>query len=172
MSHGTIACYHFYKFWRIIQTKNISIQVILTRCSIGSKFSNFFHFFSFCSLLNFVTLGFASAVAFFLSCDYHILCVWCNKCQQCSDNRRDSSSDNRSVDIVRNSYIFGYNRSILEYYVNKLPPWLFSAKLNTPLRRKTHAPDSHWWKPLPWFCLLRQPPWTIQASAVQWQLER
>ena len=27
--------------------------------------------------------------------------------------------------------------------VNKIPPWLLSAKSNTHLRRKTHAPDSH-----------------------------
>ena len=38
--------------------------MILNRCSIGSKLSNFFHFFPFCYLLNFVTLGFASAVVF------------------------------------------------------------------------------------------------------------
>ena len=36
----------------------------MTRCSIGSKLLNFFHFFSFSSLLNFVTLGFASAISF------------------------------------------------------------------------------------------------------------
>ena len=33
--------------------------------------------------------------------------------------------------------------------VNKITPWLFSEKLNTPLRRKTQAPDSHRWSPLP-----------------------
>ena len=37
--------------------------MILTRCSIGRKLSNFFNFFSFCSLL--ILLGFVSAVAFF-----------------------------------------------------------------------------------------------------------
>ena len=37
--------------------------MILTRCSIGSKFSNFFNFFLFYSLL--ILLGFFSAVAFF-----------------------------------------------------------------------------------------------------------
>ena len=46
--------------------------------------------------------------------------------------------------------------------------------LNTNKGRKTHAPDSHQWKLLPWFCLLWRRPWTIQVSAVatvEWQLE-
>ena len=42
--------------------------------------------------------------------------------------------------------------------VNKIAPWLFSTKSNTPQRRKTHAPDSHQWSPLPWLCLLRRQP--------------
>ena len=42
--------------------------------------------------------------------------------------------------------------------VNKFPPWPFSTKSNTPLRRKTHASDSHRWSPLPWLCLLRWQP--------------
>ena len=48
---------------------------------------------------------------------------------------------------------------MLEYKVNKFPPWLFSTKSNTPLRRKTHEPNSHRWSPLSWFCLLRRRPW-------------
>ena len=43
--------------------------------------------------------------------------------------------------------------------VNKFPPWLFSVNSNTPLRRKTHAPDSHQWSPLPLLCLLRWRLW-------------
>ena len=46
--------------------------------------------------------------------------------------------------------------------------------LNTAICRKIHAPESHQWKPLPWLCLLRRRPWTIQATAratVEWQLE-
>ena len=52
--------------------------------------------------------------------------------------------------------------------VNKFPPWLFSEKSNTPLRRKTHAPDSHWWSPLPWLCLLRWQP----CEPSDWQQKR
>ena len=56
--------------------------------------------------------------------------------------------------------------------VNKIPHWLFSAKYNTSLRRKTHAPDSHRWSPLPWLCLLRWWPWfyfqvTYQVSQLR-----
>ena len=47
---------------------------------------------------------------------------------------------------------------MLEYKVIKFPPWLFSTKSNTPLRRNTHAPNSHRWSPLSWFCLLRRRP--------------
>ena len=63
---------------------------------------------------------------------------------------------------------------MLEYKVIKFQPWLFSTLLITAIRRITHAPESHWWKPLPWFCLLRRRPWTIEALAgatVEWQLE-
>ena len=56
--------------------------------------------------------------------------------------------------------------------VNKITPWLFSAKSNTPQKRKTHAPDSHQWSPLPWLCLLRRRPWfyfqvTYQVSQLR-----
>ena len=46
--------------------------------------------------------------------------------------------------------------------------------LNTAMSSKTHKPGSHWWKPLPWFCLFRRRPWKIQVKAgetVEWQLE-
>ena len=45
---------------------------------------------------------------------------------------------------------------------------------NNAISRKTHAPDSHQQKLLPWLCLLSQWPWKIQATAgprVEWQLE-
>ena len=61
---------------------------------------------------------------------------------------------------------------MLEYKVIKFPPLLFSAMSNTPVGRKTHAPNSHRWKPLSWFCLLRWRPWTFQSTAgatVEWQ---
>ena len=37
------------------------------------------------------------------------------------------------------------------------------------MRRKTHTPESHRWKPLPWFFLLRRQPLTIQATEVEWE---
>ena len=63
---------------------------------------------------------------------------------------------------------------MLEYKFIKFPSWLFSNMSNTTIGRKTHTPYSHWWKPLPWFCLLRLWSWTIQTTAgatVQWQRE-
>ena len=36
----------------------------MIQCFIGSVFLTFFHFKSFCSLVNFVTLGFASDIVF------------------------------------------------------------------------------------------------------------
>ena len=69
---------------------------------------------------------------------------------------------------------FSYDRSMLEYKVINYPPWLYSTMLNTAISRKTHAPDSHWLKPLPWFCLLRRWLWKIQettGATVKWQLE-
>ena len=74
-------------------------------------------------------------------------------------------SNSRSYGRVRWSHSLSYNHSILEYKGIKFPPWLFSTMSNTAISRKTHKPDSHWWKPLPWFCRLRRRPWTIQATA-------
>ena len=56
--------------------------------------------------------------------------------------------------------------------VNKIPPWLFSEKSNTPQRRKTPAPDSHRWSLLPLLCLLRRQQWfyfqvTYQLSQIR-----
>ena len=45
---------------------------------------------------------------------------------------------------------------------------------NSAIGRKTHAPDSYLWQPLPWFCLLMWRLWTIQATSVatvEWQQE-
>ena len=83
-------------------------------------------------------------------------------------------SNIRSIGRVLWSYGLRYNCSMLEYKVIKFPPWKFSTMLNTAMSRKTHMPDSHQWKPLPWFCLLRQQPCKIQATAgatVEWHLE-
>ena len=74
-------------------------------------------------------------------------------------------SNRRSVGRVIWSHGLSYDRSMLEYKVIKFPPWLFSTILNTSIVRNTHAPDIHRWKPLPWFCLLRQRLWSIQATA-------
>ena len=82
--------------------------------------------------------------------------------------------NSRSVGRVRWSHRLSYKYSILEYKVIKFPPWLFSMMSNTARSRKTHAPDSHQWKPLPLFCILSQRPWTIDVTAgatVEWQLE-
>ena len=46
------------------------------------------------------------------------------------------------LDIVVWSHGLCYDLSMLEYKVIKFPPWLFSAISNTPLGRKTHAPNS------------------------------
>ena len=83
-------------------------------------------------------------------------------------------SNIRSVGSVRWSHRLIYDCSMLEYKVIKFPPWLFSMMWNTAMSRKNHAPDSHQWKPLPWFFFLRQGLWTIQATSgatVEWQLE-
>ena len=83
-------------------------------------------------------------------------------------------SNRRSADRVRLSHRLSCNCSMLEYKVIKFPPWLFSTMLNTAMSRKTHAPYSHWWKLLPWFCRLSRGPWTIQATAkatVEWHLD-
>ena len=82
--------------------------------------------------------------------------------------------NSRSFGSVRWRHKLSHYHSMLEYKVIKFPPWLFSAMLNTNMSRKTYATDSHWWKLLPWFCLLRRWPWSIQATAgatVEWQLE-
>ena len=84
-------------------------------------------------------------------------------------------SNRSSVGRVRWSHGLSYNQSMLEYKVIKFPPWLFSTMSNSTIGRKTHMPDSHRWKPLPWLCLLRQRPWTIKATAgasVEWQQEQ
>ena len=72
---------------------------------------------------------------------------------------------NRNVGRVRWSQGLSYDSSMLEYKVTKFPPWLFSTMLNSAIVRKTQGHDSHQWQLLPWFCLLRRQPWTIQATA-------
>ena len=70
------------------------------------------------------------------------------------------------------SHRLSYNCSMLEYKVIKFPPWLFSTISNTAICRKTHTPNSHQWKKLPWFCILRRWPWTFQltvGATVEWQ---
>ena len=82
--------------------------------------------------------------------------------------------NSRSVVWVIWSHELSYDCSIGRIKVNKFPHWLFSTMSNSAIGRKTHAPDSHQWKLLPWFCLLRRRPWTIQAAAgaeVEWQQE-
>ena len=64
-------------------------------------------------------------------------------------------SNSKSAGRLRCSHGLGYNNSMLEYKFIRFPPWHFSILSNTVMSRKTHAPDSHWWKPLPWFCLWR-----------------
>ena len=73
-------------------------------------------------------------------------------------------SVSRSVGRVRWIHRLSYDRSMLEYNVIKFPPWLFSMVQNSIIGRKTHVPDGHRWKPLPWFCLVRRERWTIQAT--------
>ena len=63
---------------------------------------------------------------------------------------------------------------MLEYNVLNSPHWLFSTMLNTAMNSNTHTPNSHLWKPLPWFWLLRGRPWKLIATSgatVEWQLE-
>ena len=71
--------------------------------------------------------------------------------------------DSRSVGRVIWIHRLSYDRSMIEYEVVKFPPWLFSTMPNSTIGRKTHAPDSHRWQPLPWLCLLRLRSWIIQA---------
>ena len=83
-------------------------------------------------------------------------------------------SNTRSASRVRFSHRLSYDSKILEYKVIKFPPWLFSTIPNTAMSRKTHAPDSHWWELLPWFCLFRRGLRRIQTTAgaaVEWQME-
>ena len=83
-------------------------------------------------------------------------------------------SNNRNICRLGWSHRLSYDRSMLEYKVIKFPPWLFSMMLNTAIIHQTHAPDSHQWKLLPWFCLLRQQPCTIQSTAGatgEWHLD-
>ena len=72
-------------------------------------------------------------------------------------------SNIRSIGKVRWSQGLSYDSSMLEYKVIKFPPWLFSTMLNSTIDRKTQSHESHRWQLLPWFCLLRQKMWTIQA---------
>ena len=97
------------------------------------------------------------------TCIYHLLCVLCNYML------RVLMTAMVELDRSKWSHRISYNSSMLEYKVNKFPPWLFSTTSNTAIVRKIHAPDSHQWKPLPWLCLLRQRPWTIQETAVEWR---
>ena len=104
---------------------------------------------SFYSLLKIVILGFAPAFAFFL-CNYMI---------------RVLMTTTVELGRVRWSHGISYDCSIIEYKVIKFPPWLFSTMSNSAIGKKTHAPESQRWQPLPWFWLLRRRPWTIQATA-------
>ena len=63
-------------------------------------------------------------------------------------------SNRHSVGRVRCSYWLRYNFSMLEYKDINYLPWLFSTMLNFAKERRTHASDSHRWKPSPWFCHL------------------
>ena len=165
--------------------------MILKRCSIGSKFSNFFNKNSFFPLMIFVTLGFASAVAFccLVITIFYVFDVTSVRSHSCIYLRslnariRDSSfhldcflpsrtplwggrhkrltvtdghcysilpleatavillpSHLSTISATLHIQIQSLNAIIK---VNNIPPWLFSVKSNTPLRRKTHAPDSH-----------------------------
>ena len=117
---------------------------------------------SFCSLANFVTLGFSSTVAFcclVLTIFYAFYVT--NGC--CYSNLHLEvttlillPSNLSSISATQRIQLHSLNAIIK---VNKITPLLFSAKSNTPLRRKTHAPDSNRWSPLPWLCLLRRRPW-------------
>ena len=83
-------------------------------------------------------------------------------------------SNSRSVGKVRWSNKLIYDHSMLKYNVIKFPLWLCSIMSNTAMSRQTQPTDSHQWKSLSWFCLMRRRPWKIQATAggpVEWQLE-
>ena len=83
-------------------------------------------------------------------------------------------SNNRISGRIRWSNGLSYDQSMLECKVIKFPPWMFSMMLNTAMNRKTHAPYSHQWKPIPWFSLLRRRSWKIQETAgatVEWHYE-
>ena len=88
---------------------------------------------------------------------------WGDNHEQSKQQQERQWSDSRIG--VRWSHGISYNHSMLEYNVNKFPPWLVSIMWNTAMSRKTHAPDSHWWKPLLWFCLLRRRSSTATATA-------
>ena len=172
--------------------------MILNHWIIGSVFLKFFCFKSFCSLLNFVTLGFASSIAFCChvitifyafdvtsvrshSCIYlwslnarirrssfHLHCfltswtpLWGVR------HKRLTVTNGRCYSILpleattgillpsHFSTILAMPRIQLQspnaiIKVNKIPPWLFSVKSNTPLRRSflSHSVPcwilSHW----------------------------
>ena len=153
----------------------------------------FLIFKSLCSLMNFVTLGFASAVAFFclvmtIFYAFDVTSVSCHSCiyLRSLNARIRGSSFHLNFFLPSRTPLWGgihkrltvtdgccYSILPLEattvillpsrlstisamlqiqlrslnaiIEVNKITPWLFSAKSNTPLRRKTQAPDSHWW---------------------------
>ena len=117
---------------------------------------------SFCSLVKSVTLGIASAVAFFpLVVTIFYAFDLANGC--CYLNLRLEvttvillPSNLSSISATQRIQLRSFNAIIK---VNTITPWMFSAKSNTPLRRKTHTPDSHRWSRLPWLWLLRRQPW-------------
>ena len=99
---------------------------------------------------------------------YHLLCVLCNYML------RVLMTTTVALGRVIWSHGLSYDLSMIEYKVIKFPPWLFSTMSKSAIGRKTHAPDSHRWQPLPRFCLLRRWPWKIQATAgakVEWHQE-
>ena len=99
---------------------------------------------------------------------YHILCVLCHNMLMVF------MTTTVALGRVRWSHGLSYDCSMLEYKVIKFPPWLFSTMSNSATDRETHTSDSHQYQPLPWFCLLRRRPWTIQATAgatVEWHQE-
>ena len=136
--------------------------MILIQWFLAAYFWHSFILKSFCSLVNFVKLGFASAVAFcclvvtiFYYFDVTNGCCYSNLPLEATTVIL-LPSNLSSISATQRIQLWSLN-AIIKF--NKITPWLFSAKSNTPLRRKIQAPDSHRWSLLPWSCLLRRLPW-------------
>ena len=72
----------------------------------------------------------------FSSCIYHLLCVLCTYMLSVL------MTTTVALGRIRWSHGLRYNRSMLEYKVNKFPPWLFSTRSNTAIGRE----DTHAWQ--------------------------